>query len=128
MNCLNCKWFYNGNCNNKDTRISALIEQDGTSYIEDGILIETLKENLNFKDIIETVIVQLQEQEIIKKIYTNNWNKIHNKIDNDYIENEIIENIEQSLSNSIINYFNNSNIKNKIIIEDPANFKCNYWE
>lgn len=127
-NCINCKYFYNGICRNKNLEIDIVNNNDGISYIEDGILNETLKENLDFKDMVETVIATLHDNDIIKKSFQKDWNKIHNIIDNDYIENSLIEIIDESISSSIMNYFKLNNQEQEKKINNPYEFSCCYWE
>lgn len=122
--CLNCKWYYKKKCNCNDFTGNMLIEikQNGTTYVEDGILVETVKENFCFSELSRIIIDKLKDEDYLKN------NKNINKFSVEELENNIVEMIDDSLSKSIINYFNFGLYDADLKIANPREFSCCYWE
>lgn len=123
--CFNCKWYYNATCNNKEFKQNINIESrnDGTTYVEDGILAETIRENFCFSELSKMIIDKLKETDCLKK--NKNINNYFNIED---LENDIVEMVDYALSQSIMNYFDSDCNVDKIKITDNSNFSCCYWE
>ena len=119
-NCITCKWYYKQKCNCKDLNMTAITKDDGTKYVEDGLLSTNIEESGLTKDIIKTIITELKEQDYIKK------NKDINKFNDEEIERELIETIDAKLSYGIMNYFYGES--DDIGINNPNEFSCCYWE
>lgn len=127
--CTTCKWYYNQVCNNRDVSI---INEDqemlGSSYIEEGVLIETLREQINIEKLANPILKLLIDEKIIKKAYSDP-EKIKNKVDLDEVKEEIIEIIDFALDKSIRNYFDVEPSGNdKLSIYNPEEFSCCHWE
>ena len=126
-NCINCKWYYNQQCNNSKLQI---VKEDNTywnivKYIEDGILSEQIKENVNLNKLANSFINVILDLGYIKK---NCINKALNETYEDTAV-EIYENIESIISNMLIGYFKNNGLHVvKVNINDPNNFYCCNWE
>lgn len=118
--CNNCKWWYKSACNCKEFNITAMTKDDGVKYVEDGLLSTNIEESGLTKDIIKIIIVELKEQDYIKK--TKNINNFNDE----NIEKELIEVIDDKLSEGIMNYFDGS--CGEIEINNPSDFTCCYWE
>lgn len=121
--CLNCKFYYAGYCNNKNVKNNITTEgKSGAEYSEEGVLTETLKENLDFNLLADEIIYILKEKDLLKKKFNNT------KIDfNDTDEKEeIIRLIDDALYVSLSSYFGTTggNVK----ITKPYEFSCNNWE
>lgn len=121
--CLNCKFYYAGYCNNKNVKNNiTTVGKSGAEYSEEGVLTETLKENLDFNLLADEIIYILKEKDLLKKKFNNT------KIDfNDTDEKEeIIRLIDDALYVSLSNYFGTTggNVK----ITKPYEFSCNNWE
>lgn len=121
--CLNCKYYYAGYCNNKNVKNNITTEgKSGSEYSEEGVLSETLRENLDFNLLADEIIYILKEKDLLKKKFYNT------KIDFNDIEEteEIIRLIDDSLYVSLSNYFGTTggNVK----ITKPYEFSCNNWE
>lgn len=121
--CLNCKFYYAGYCNNKNVKNNITTEgKSGAEYSEEGVLSETLKNNLDFNLLADEIIYILKEKDLLKKKFNNT------KIDfNDTDEKEeIIRLIDDALYVSLSNYFGTTggNVK----ITKPYEFSCNNWE
>lgn len=123
-NCLNCKWYYSKKCNCNDFTGNIMIEtkQDGTTYVEDGILSETIRENFKFKELANLIIDKLRDEDYLKK------NKNINKFNIEDLENDITEMIDCALSGGIMNYFDGSLFDANLEINEPREFSCCYWE
>lgn len=121
--CLNCKFYYAGYCNNKNVKNNITIEgKSGASYSEDGVLSETLRENLDFNLLADEIIYILKEKDLLKKKFYNT------KIDFNDIEaekEEMIHLIDEALYSSLSNYFD---IAGNVKITKPYEFCCNNWE
>lgn len=129
--CKTCKWYYNKYCNNKNIPlVNSSQEILGTSYIEDGVLIETLRESLDIKKLINPVLEQLAKELIIKKSYINNPEKLMDKLnDDDDIREEMVEIIDFALDQSIRNYFDvGISDDSKFSVDSPDEFYCSLWE
>lgn len=121
--CLNCKFYYAGYCNNKNVKNNITTEgKSGAEYSEEGVLSETLKDNLDFNLLADEIIYILKEKDLLKKKFNNT------KIDfNDTDEKEeIIRLIDDALYVSLSSYFGTTggNVK----ITKPYEFSCNNWE
>jgi hypothetical protein len=118
--CINCKWWYKATCNCKELNITATTKDDGVKYVEDGLLSTNIEESGLTKDIIKIIIVELKEQDYIKKTKNiNNFNE-------ENIEKELIEVIDDKLSEGIMNYFDGE--CDEIKINNPSELSCCYWE
>lgn len=120
--CLNCKFYYAGYCNNKNVKNNiTTVGKSGAEYSEEGVLTETLKENLDFNLLADEIIYILKEKDLLKKKFNNT------KIDfNDTDEKEeIIRLIDDALYVSLSNYFKE---KGDVKINNPYEFSCNNWE
>lgn len=118
--CITCKWYYKQKCNCKDLNMTAITKDDGTKYVEDGLLSANIEENVLTKDIINMVVEKLQEQDYIKK------NKSIKNFNDEDLERELIETIDDKLSYGIMNYFYGES--DDIEINNPDTFSCCYWE
>ena len=121
--CLNCKFYYAGYCNNKNVKNNITTEgKSGASYSEEGVLTETLRENLDFNLLADEIIYILKEKDLLKKKFYNT--KIDFNDTNE--EEEIIRLIDEALYVSLSNYFGTTggNVK----ITKPYEFSCNNWE
>lgn len=122
--CFNCKWHNNTTCNCKEFKQNISIENinNGITYIEDGILSETIRENFCFNELSNMIVDKLKNEDYLKK------NKNIYKFNIEALENDIVEMIDDALSKSIMNYFDSDCNKNKIKIANNSNFNCWYWE
>ena len=121
--CSNCKYYYCGYCNNKNVKNNIItVDKSGAEYSEDGVLSETLRENLDFNLLADKIIYILKEKDLLKKKFYNT------KIDfNDTDEaEEIIRLIDDALYVSLSNYF--STTGGNVKINNPYEFSCNNWE
>ena len=121
--CLNCKFYYAGYCNNKNVNNNiTTVGKSGAEYSEDGVLSETLRENLDFNLLADEIIYILKEKDLLKKKFYNT------KIDfNDTDEEEeIIRLIDDALYVSLSNYFGITG--EDVKITKPYEFSCNNWE
>lgn len=127
--CTTCKWYYNQVCNNRDVSIiNEYQEMLGSSYIEEGVLIETLREQINIEKLTNPILELLIDEKIIKKTYSDP-EKIKNKVDLEKVKEEIIEVIDFALDESIRNYFDIEPSGNdKLSIYNPEEFSCCHWE
>ena len=120
--CINCKYFYAGKCNNKEVNSNIKIDvKKGYEYSEEGVLVETLREKLDIKYIIELITDELREKDLLKK----KFNIYKFNID-DVTEEEIHRSIDEALYNSLSNYFDGTG--ESIEIKEPRDFYCNRWE
>ena len=128
-NCLNCKYYYNRQCNNKSLPIQpeSNIEDITTEFIEEGILSGSLQELLTNKELkrifLNDFIHRIIEKDYIKK------NKIDKLLQDSYSDDDeinIIEELDNAISIMLKRYFKNSisNIK----ITKPEEFCCSNWE
>lgn len=130
-NCLNCKYYYNDKCNNKTLPIVSQnnIKDAAIEFIEEGILMDSLKEFLFNKELkrifLENFMKRVIEKDYIKK---NKMNALINDSYSDEEEMSIIEELEDIFSDILLKnrYFQNS-ICN-IIITEPHTFYCKNWE
>ena len=121
--CSSCKYYYCGYCNNKNVKNNITTEgKSGASYSEEGVLTETLRENLDFNLLADEIIYILKEKDLLKKKFYNT--KIDFNDTNE--EEEIIRLIDEALYVSLSNYFGTTggNVK----ITKPYEFSCNNWE
>lgn len=127
--CLNCKYYYNRQCNNKTLPIQpeSNIEDITTEFIEEGILSGSLQELLTNKELkrifLNDFIHRIIEKDYIKK------NKIDKLLQDSYSDDDeinIIEELDNTISIMLKRYFKNSisNIK----ITQPEEFYCSNWE
>lgn len=121
--CRTCKWYFKAQCNCLSLKENIQLQntKDGTTYVEDGILAESIEEELDFDAIKDVIIDKLYTDEYMKK------NKNINKFSIEDIEQDLIEIIDEGLSQSIMNYFSNDNNYN-IDFNDIDNYYCSYWE
>jgi len=123
---LNCKYYYNGTCNNNTLNITSeyTIKDAMHKITEDGILHELVEENFDIKDISNLFFKQLIENEYIKKAKINKLQDI----DIYNIESELHEIIEETIFQSILPLADKISNNRKITISDPREFCCNKWE
>ncbi len=132
--CLNCKWYYNQVCNNIDAPITQEIEKDGVNFVEDGYFYESIREEVDFQEIIIMVLEELEDLEIIKKPYYgiyNNFKKILDKIDVENFKNVLTEKLDINLGKVIMNNLDVNSILgecDKLNIGDPDEFYCSEWQ
>lgn len=123
--CKNCRWFYTGFCNCNDKALS--IETNDVLSIlyfsEEGYLDEYIKENDYVYEIVKNLIKILKAQDVInvpldlEKLTEDSFADISNCLDS------FVTNVESEV------YSKANNIKNEqIIISDPDNFYCKYYE
>lgn len=124
-NCINCKWYYNKSCNCKQISFTCdnSIDDQINTFIEDGILWEGIKENLEFKELTSIYLNAIKEAGAIKKNINNK--KISSNIEE--AETNIIEIIDSGISKLLNNNFENDKM-NKVYINKPGDFYCCYWE
>lgn len=122
--CRTCKWYFKSQCNCYDVISNILIEnnQDGTTYVEDGLLSEAIKEGVEFDAIKDRIVDKLWASGYIRK------NKNINKFDIEDIEPIIVEIIDEGLSRSIMNYFDNGINNSSINFNNIDEYYCYYWE
>lgn len=124
--CVNCKWYYDNKCNCKEINIT--IENDAedqvTEFLEEGILNEGLKENVNLKELGRLFADELINNNCIKK------NSINNVKSEDYsnIDVDVYEYIDDKISSILYRYFNVNPVESEIKINNPLEFSCCYWE
>lgn len=123
-NCINCKWYYNQSCNCRNVNFTCAnnIEDQVIDFIEEGTLIEGIKETLEFKELTSIYLNAIKEAGAIKK-------NINSKLINSNIEeseSEIIEIIDNCVSSLINNNFKNST--SKVNVDNPESFYCCNWE
>lgn len=125
-NCVNCKWYFNNKCHSNNINIMPVDNTKDvvTDFIEDGYLNEGIREEINLKELGRLFSDELKNNEYIKKSCVN---KVK---DEDYnnIDTDIFEYIDISISNIILNYFRNNKINTEIVINNPYDFNCCYWE
>ena len=122
--CLNCKFYYAGYCNNKNVKNNiTTVGKSGAEYSEDGVLSETLKENLDFNLLAEEIIYTLRKKDLLKKKFYDIKIDFN---DTEAEKEEIITLIDEALYVSLSNYFNTTSGDVKII--NPYEFSCNNWE
>ena len=117
--CVACKWFYKSTCNNKSVTSKIDFMNNAITYIEDGIFAEQIKESGVCNRIINKVISDLEKCEAIKKTKMK-------YLDHDSLAEDIEEIMDEELSAGIQNYFEVN--KSNLIIDNPYEFKCVYWE
>lgn len=121
-NCMNCKYFYAGKCNNKEVNSNITLNtKQGFEYSEEGILVEALREGFPFKDLIEIITKELKVNDMLKKRY--DYDKIKFEYD---VEEELYNMVDSALYNSLSNYFDGTS--EGIKISEPREFCCNKWE
>ena len=68
--CLNCKFYYAGYCNNKNVKNNITTEgKSGAEYSEEGVLSETLRDNLDFNLLADEIIYTLRKKDLLKSIF-----------------------------------------------------------
>ena len=121
--CSNCKYYYCGYFNNKNVKNNITTEgKSGAEYSEDGVLTETLRENLDFNLLADEIIYTLRKKDLLKKKFYDT------KIDFNNTEaekEEISRLIDEALYVSLSNYFD---AKGDVKIINPYEFSCNNWE
>ena len=121
--CLNCKFYYAGYCNNKNVKNNITTEgKSGAEYSEDGVLSETLKENLDFNLLADEIIYTLRKKDLLKKKFYDIKIDFN---DTEAEKEEIISLIDEALYVSLSNYFD---AKGDVKIINPYEFSCNNWE
>lgn len=123
-NCINCKWWFKATCNCKEFNNNISISENDTryiDYIENGNFAESIRENIDIKELGKNYLKMLLDQDYLKK------NKDIRKVNFESEEMEIFEYIENELYQSIQNYFSDGNGTN-LIINNPSDFSCCYWE
>lgn len=129
-NCLNCKYYYKNKCNNKTFSIKSEnnIKDVITEFIEEGILMDSIKESFYNKEL-KRIFLENFTSRIIEKGYIKK-NKIDDLINDSFLdeEEEITEELECIMSNILLQnrYFKNSMCN--VTIADPHMFYCNYYE
>lgn len=120
--CGTCKWYFRSQCNCPSLKENIQLQnnRDGTTYVEDGILAESIEEELDFDVIKDIIIDKLYADGYIKK------NKNINKFSIEDIEQNLIEIIDDGLSESIMNYFDDNNYN--IDFDNIEKYYCSYWE
>lgn len=73
------------------------------TYVEDGIFAEQIRESDVIKDIVENIIIDLQNQDYLKK--SKNVKKFK------FSEDEMVALIDEKLSPGMMNYFESTNFK-----------------
>lgn len=125
-NCINCKWYYKQTCNCRNVSFTCdnNIEDQVIDFIEEGTLIEGIKETLEFKELTSIYLNSLREAGAIKK-------NINSKLINSNIEESevnIIEVVDSCISSLLLSHFKNIKSKSNIIINNPNEFCCCNWE
>jgi hypothetical protein len=122
--CRNCKWYYKSQCNCPSLKANIQLQntRDGTTYVEDGLLAESIEEELDFDAIKDIIIDKLYTDGYIKK------NKNINKFSIEDIEQNLIEIIDDGLSESIMNYFDDNGDSSNINFNNIEKYYCCYWE
>ena len=121
--CMNCKYYYAGECKNKEFKSSIKSTKEGYSYSEDGYLKLALEENLDINLIADEIVYLLKKNDMLKKKYDQK------KIDfKDTLEEHEIHNlIDDALYTSLSNYFSSAN-NSTIEINNIREFYCCYYE
>lgn len=122
--CLNCKFYYAGYCNNKNVKNNiTTVGKSGAEYSEDGVLSETLRENLDFNLLADEIIYTLRKKDLLKKKFYDIKIDFN---DTEAEKEEIITLIDEALYVSLSNYF--STTGGNVKITKPYEFSCNNWE
>ena len=122
--CLNCKFYYAGHCNNKNVKNNiTTVSKSGAEYSEEGVLSETLRENLEYNLLANEIIYILKEKDLLKKKFYNTKIDFN---DTEAEKEEIITLIDEALYVSLSNYF--STTGGNVKITKPYEFSCNNWE
>ena len=101
--CSNCKYYYCGYCNNKNVKNNiTTVGKSGAEYSEDGVLSETLRENLDFNLLADEIIYTLRKKELLKKKFYDIKIDFN---DTEAEKEEIITLIDEALYVSLSNYF-----------------------
>ena len=122
--CSNCKYYYCGYCNNKNVKNNiTTVGKSGAEYSEEGVLSETLRENLDFNLLADEIIYILRKKDLLKKKFYDTKIDFN---DTEAEKGEIISLIDEALYVSLSNYF--STTGGDVKITKPYEFSCNNWE
>lgn len=122
--CSNCKYYYCGYCNNENVKNNITTEgKSGAEYSEDGVLTETLRENLDFNLLADEIIYTLRKKDLLKKKFYDTKIDFN---DTEAEKEEIIRLIDEALYVSLSNYFDAAG--ENVEITNPYEFSCNNWE
>lgn len=118
--CVTCKYLHSGECKSKDFQKAISIQgySGAIDFIEEGIFHEQITESNIVKALIKEIINQLDAEGFIKKT------KDARKFMPD--DEEIVEIIDDHLSGGIQKYFSKTEFE--ILIDEPREFKCEFWE
>lgn len=118
--CVTCKYLHSGECKSRDFQKAINIQEysGAIDFIEEGIFHEQILESGIVEALVKEIIEQLDADGFIKK--TKDTRKFMPDDD------RLVEIIDDHLSGGIQKYFDKTEFE--ILIDEPREFKCEFWE